>query len=154
MIREVIYAYGHPQIKATHRTTFEVTKEDYVTERGDCIIGINADKSVKDLSDDFKNALRDPFAALVILLRTSSNNKEIVLATGAKNLILTHPSSIVVRKSQYIDERTLAINSNKAAINIDRNIIRQLQKGEMLEITLVLITAQEYITNSPSQRNF
>ena len=145
MIREVIHAYGHPQIKATHRTTFEVTKEDYVTERGDCIIGIKADKSVRDLSSEFKNALRDPFSILVILLETSGNNKEIVLATGAKNLVLTHPSSIVVRKSQHIDERTLAINSNKAAININRNIIKQLQKGEMLKITLVLISKQEYL---------
>jgi len=154
MIREIIYAYGHPQIKAAHRTTFEVTKEDYVTERGDCIIGVKADKSVKDLSSEFKNALRDPFAVLVILLETSGKNREIVLATGAKNLSLTHPSSIVVRKSQHVDERTLAINSNKAAININRNMIKQLQKGEMLKMTLILITAREYLSNSLSQRNF
>ncbi len=35
--------YGHPNIKATHVKTLEITKDDGLSERGDCIIGIKAD---------------------------------------------------------------------------------------------------------------
>lgn len=47
----VIKARGHPNIKATHRTTIEVTKDNYLTGRGDCILGIDADKSLKDMKE-------------------------------------------------------------------------------------------------------
>jgi hypothetical protein len=41
-IFEKIEAWGHPNVSANNRTTFEVTKEDHLTRRGDCIIAINA----------------------------------------------------------------------------------------------------------------
>ncbi|RLF17024.1 MAG: DUF371 domain-containing protein, partial [Thermoprotei archaeon] len=37
-IVEEIIAWGHPNIRALHRSTMEITKEPYVTPRGDCII--------------------------------------------------------------------------------------------------------------------
>ena len=42
-------AWGHPNIKATHKTTLEFTKENYVSPEGDCIIGINADFNTDEL---------------------------------------------------------------------------------------------------------
>ena len=36
-------AWGHPGIKATHRTTLMLTKDADCTARGDCIIGVRAD---------------------------------------------------------------------------------------------------------------
>ncbi|HIP75502.1 MAG TPA: DUF371 domain-containing protein, partial [Thermococcus paralvinellae] len=44
MMREIIHCYGHENIKATHKSTLEITKEDFLTPRGDCIICIKADK--------------------------------------------------------------------------------------------------------------
>ena len=52
------YAFGHPNIQATHKTTLEFTKDEYVSLRGDCIIGIDADfdlKSLKKFIKTFKN---------------------------------------------------------------------------------------------------
>jgi len=60
MPREVIHCRGHENVKATHRSTLEITTEDFLTPRGDCIICVSADKSLRDLSDDFKEALRTP----------------------------------------------------------------------------------------------
>ena len=36
-------AFGHKNITANHKTTLEFTKENSVTKKGDCIIGVNSD---------------------------------------------------------------------------------------------------------------
>ncbi|HIP58595.1 MAG TPA: DUF371 domain-containing protein, partial [Archaeoglobus profundus] len=38
-MKEVITAWGHPNITAKHRTTLEITKDEELSIRGDCIIG-------------------------------------------------------------------------------------------------------------------
>ncbi|MGB9674949.1 MAG: DUF371 domain-containing protein, partial [Nanopusillaceae archaeon] len=38
----VINVKGHKLVKATHKSTLEITKDNFLTERGDCIIGINS----------------------------------------------------------------------------------------------------------------
>jgi hypothetical protein len=65
---EVLRAKGHPYIRATHRTTLEVTVEDSITPRGDCIIGVSADKSALSLSEEFKNCLRRENGVLIVIL--------------------------------------------------------------------------------------
>ncbi|HID73268.1 TPA: DUF371 domain-containing protein [Candidatus Micrarchaeota archaeon] len=47
---DVVTARGHPNIRAEHETTFEVTTEPSLTPRGDCIVGVQADKAASDLS--------------------------------------------------------------------------------------------------------
>jgi hypothetical protein len=59
---EVVHAFGHPNIQSIHPTTIMLTKERQVTKRGDCIVAVGADKSVADLSPEFKDALRQPNA--------------------------------------------------------------------------------------------
>ncbi|MEM3427878.1 MAG: DUF371 domain-containing protein, partial [Nitrososphaerales archaeon] len=49
---------GHRNICATHKTTLEITKSTHLTHRGDCIIGVGADKACVDLDQTFKDALR------------------------------------------------------------------------------------------------
>jgi hypothetical protein len=51
MVHEEIVFYGHPNVLGLHKRTIEITKDDYLTERGDCIIGINSNKSCNDLDD-------------------------------------------------------------------------------------------------------
>ena len=122
---EIIRCRGHENVKATHRSTLEFTKEDYLTPRGDCIICIEADKGINDLSEEFKAALREG-RKLLIKIRVGELVDEVV-AWGSPGLILDHPHSIVVRKSKYIDARTLAIRANKAAKDIDRRLINRLR---------------------------
>ena len=59
-IQESIVAFGHKNIQATHPTTLMFTKEKNLTETGDCIIATAADKSATNLSQQFKDALKQP----------------------------------------------------------------------------------------------
>lgn len=130
----IIIAYGHPLIKAMHRSTLEITKDNYLTERGDCIIGIRASHSCSDLPIDLKRYLLNG-GRIEVIFRIG-NLKDKLIAYGDKNLILKDDRSIVIRKSNFIDARTLAIRSNKAAKDINREIIKRLVKGEKLEIII------------------
>ncbi len=112
MLREVIHCHGHENVKATHRSTLEFTKEDFLTPRGDCIICIGADKAINDLSDEFKNALREG-KKLLIRIKVGDLVDEVVAWGGSPELILDHDVSMVVRKSTYIDARTLAIRPTR-----------------------------------------
>ena len=138
MLREVIHCRGHENVRATHRSTLEFTKEDYLTPRGDCILCIEADKGINDLSNEFKAALR---AGKKLLIRIKVGDlADEVLAEGSPGLILDHDFSMVVRKSDYIDARTLAIRANKAARDIDRKIVELLKSPEtVVEIELWIL---------------
>ena len=62
--QEYIRCRGHPLVLGTHPTTFEVTCEDHLTENGNCIIGIAADKGCAGLSAAFKRVLARDDAVL------------------------------------------------------------------------------------------
>ncbi|MEM5882323.1 MAG: DUF371 domain-containing protein [Candidatus Aenigmatarchaeota archaeon] len=124
-IKEEVIAYGHPKIQATHESTLEITKEDFLTEKGDCIIGIKANKSVIDFSEEFKIALKS--GAKVKITIIVDELQEVFYAFGSPALKLTNDKSIVIRKSDFIDDRTAVILSNKAAIDIDRRIVEKIK---------------------------
>ena len=135
-ITEIIKAKGHKNIRATHKTTFEITKERNITPRGDCIIAVSADKALKDLNTEFKQALRNQKAKLTIIIQ-AGEIFEIVKASGDEKLMLSHPTSMVIRKSSYICNRTLAVKANKAAIDLSRKLIKELQNpNQTVEIKL------------------
>ncbi|QDA31911.1 DUF371 domain-containing protein [Thermococcus indicus] len=137
MMREIIRCRGHENVRATHRSTLEFTKENYLTPRGDCILCIEADRGINDLSEDFKRALKAG-KKLLIRIRVGDLTDE-VLAEGSPELILEHEYSMVIRKSTYVDARTLAIRANKAARDIDRRIVELLKNPETTaEIELVV----------------
>ncbi|MEM7818322.1 MAG: DUF371 domain-containing protein, partial [Candidatus Aenigmatarchaeota archaeon] len=52
---------------------------------------------------------------------------EVFYAFGSPALKLTNDKSIVIRKSDFIDDRTAVILSNKAAIDIDRKIVEKIK---------------------------
>lgn len=133
---EKIIAYGSENISARHRTTFEITKEKNLTKRGDCIIGVRANKSINELDESFKRILKNNNSELEIILK-AGDEREIIKARGSENLILNHNTAIVVRKSDFICERTLAIKANKAARDINRELINKLKNPEQkLEVIL------------------
>jgi len=144
-ITETIIAYGHELIRATHETTFEITKDKSLTSRGDCIIAVRANKSVADLSREFKDLARKRGAEITIIVE-SDGEKEIVKAHGNPRLTFTHPNDIVIRKSRYVCNRTLAIKANKAAKDLSRKLIKKLQTPQRkVKITLtVKVTKKQF----------
>ncbi|WP_048152688.1 DUF371 domain-containing protein [Palaeococcus ferrophilus] len=137
MMVEKITCWGHENVRATHRSTLEFTKEDYLTPRGDCILCIKADKGMDDLSEEFKRALREG-RRLRIVIRAGDIEDE-VIAWGDERLILSHPLSMVVRKSEYVDGRTLALRANKAAKDIRRDLVELLKRPDtQVEVELIV----------------
>ena len=49
--------YGHPMVRSLHPTTYEVTKDAHLTLRGDCIIGVKADKGLSELSSGVRESI-------------------------------------------------------------------------------------------------
>jgi len=135
---EIIMAYGHELIQATHETTFEITKEKILTPRGDCIIAVRADKSVADLSREFKELAKKRGAEITIIIE-SDGEKETIRAYGDPRLTLTHPEDIVIRKSTFVCSRTLAVKADKAAKDLSRKLIEKLRNPNgKVKITLTV----------------
>jgi hypothetical protein len=136
--RENIRAFGHENIQAIHPSTLMFTKEKHLSETGDCIVGIAADKAVADLSQTFKETLRKPNAKLTIIIEAGGLTEQIN-ASGSPKLILTHLTDIVIRKSDYISDRTLAIHADKSSNDLPRELVEKLKDPrQKVNLTLVL----------------
>jgi len=134
---ETVIGYGHENVSATHKSTIEITRDDYLTPRGNCIIMVKADKAVSDLSDEVKNKLRS-YCKVKLIIEVDDLREEIC-GFGHPKLQLTDERSIVIRKSSYICPRTLMINANKAAADLDRKLIEKLkEKGRRGKIIIII----------------
>jgi hypothetical protein len=135
---EVVFGYGHENIRATHRTTLEFTKDKHLSKKGDCIIAVAADKALADLSPKFKECLRKPNAKLTILIEAGGIAEQ-VQAYGSQQLILSHPTDAVIRKSDYICNRTLAVRADKAANDLPRELVEKVKNPQQqVKITLTV----------------
>jgi hypothetical protein len=125
---ERILAYGHPNIRARHRTTMQLTKDEEISIRADCIIGVRADKSVCDLSEVLKRHLLEggEIEIEIIVGELSFAFR----AEGHPELKLSNPKDLVIRKSSYIDDRTLAIRATASSAELPREIVRALRDPE------------------------
>ena len=134
----VIFAHGHENIQATHETTFEITKEPTLTKRGDCIIAVEATKGAADLPLEFKEAARKKSAQITITIE-AGELKEIVRAKGSPRLLFTHLTDLVVRKTDYVCGRTLAIRADKAASDFSRKLVEKIRgSSQRIRITLAV----------------
>ena len=123
---ESLIAFGHKNLKGTHKTTLEITKVADVTANGDCIVGVNANKSLCDLDKSLKAIITHPLSKVILTLEVNEIVNEIE-GFGDPRLPLTSREDIVCRKSSFISERTLMVRADKAAADIDRRIIQALK---------------------------
>ena len=90
------------------------------------------------MSAKFKEKLRKPHAKLTVTIEASGLIEQ-VNAEGSPHLILTHPTDIVIRKSDYICSRTLAVHADKAACDLSRAFVEKLKNPEQkVKITLLV----------------
>lgn len=125
-VTEELFAEGHQNIVGRHRTTFEITRDTELAKRGDCIIAVGATRSLNDLSTQFKNLCRDDASRIIVELQ-AAGIKESIQGVGSRRLTLGHKSEIVGRKSAYMSDRTLMIHADKAACDLDRDLINTLR---------------------------
>jgi hypothetical protein len=134
----VFSARGHENVEATHKTTFEVTKEAALTKRGDCIIAVESTGAAADLPFEFKEAARKEGARITVTIE-ADELKETVKAKGSPQLHFTHPTDLVVRKSSYVCGRTLTIRADKAAIDFSRKLVEKLKDpNQEVKVTLAV----------------
>ncbi len=133
-----ITARGHPVLRGTHRTTLELTREEHLTARGDCIVGVAATTGCADFPADLKAAIR---AGKTFRIRLSAGSiTEEFSGQGHPDLALTHPTDIVFRRSSFTCPRTALINCTKAARDLDRRLVTLLQNpAQQLIITLEVL---------------
>jgi hypothetical protein len=118
--------WGHPNITARNRTTFEFTKESQLTSRGDCIVGVRANKSAIDLAPEFKALARSPSAVIRIEM-TVDAMRVAVVGRGSPALSLSHPTDLVGRRSNYICGRTLMVRADRAARDFPRELVEAMR---------------------------
>lgn len=134
-------AHGHENVVATHRTTFEITKEAVLTKQGDCILAVEATRAAVDLPLEFKKAARREGARITITIEVDEL-KEKVKAKGSPRLTFTDPTDIVVRKSTYVCNRTLAIRAEKAASDFSRKFVKKLKDPK--QKVIITLSVENY----------
>ena len=127
---------GHENIRANHKKTIEITKESHLTPRGDCIIGVNAKSGCADLPDKLKIKLKNPDSKVTLSIKVG-DEYFVVEGKGHPELILSDSDDIVIRKSDFICPRTLAIKCDKASNSLPRSMVRQLQDPKTIGIFTV-----------------
>ncbi|MCS7098855.1 MAG: DUF371 domain-containing protein, partial [Sulfolobales archaeon] len=133
---DVVVFSGHENVRASHRTTLEVTKDEYLTPRGDCIIGVKSSKSALDLSHCVKEVLRRGGSLLAIIV-TSSGFFDYLYASGSEKLTFKDSRKMVIRRSDYVDDSTIGLRSSKAAGDLDRSLVEALKRSERGFLVLV-----------------
>ena len=117
---------GHENIRSNHQKTIEITKESNLTLRGDCIIGVNATSSCADLPQEIKDKLKIPGTKITFSISVGKH-EFVINGKGHPDLILTHSEDIVIRKSNFICPRTLAVKCDKASDLLPRAMVTLLQ---------------------------
>ena len=128
-IVEHFEAKGHPNLKATNAATIEVTKESYLTPKGDCIVAVSSTKAAVDLSEEFKKAARN-LDAIITLEIEHCGERFFVSGRGAPQLTFMHPHDMVARRSAFLSDRTIMILADKAAKDMPRSMVRSLTNPE------------------------
>ncbi|MHA2423483.1 MAG: DUF371 domain-containing protein [Candidatus Thorarchaeota archaeon] len=133
-------AYGHENVIGDHRTTVELTSEDFLTRTGTCIIGIRSDLTLQTLSDEIKTLVRSEKTKIILRLSVDGVSEEIV-GRGSSGLTYEDNVSMVARTSTFECGRTLMVEADKAASDIDRKLISILQNPDtIIDCELVFIT--------------
>ena len=108
---------GHKNVLSHHKSTLEFTKDEHLTKKGDCILGVEASFNPDDFEkigygktriDIGYGKIRDSFS-------------------GYTNENFSKDDCMVIRRSSFLDQRTLMVKSNKISKDIDRRIITGLK---------------------------
>ncbi len=134
-LEDVVRARGHRNVRALHRTTFEVTRDDHITPRGDCIIGVSADKAAASLSREVREALSIEDSRVVLILETPGH-RDLVRARGDSRITSSDERRIIVRRSNFVEPATIAVEADKAAGQLDRGLVEELREGAPLVLVV------------------
>jgi hypothetical protein len=128
---------GHPNVTSRHKTTFEFTKDHEIGKTADCIIGVESPVTMNNIPKEMVRKIQDETTIIILRLETENAVDEI-RGYGHPELTLDHPTDIVSRKSDFKCSRTLMINADKAACDLNRELINDLRKSKPLKVTIIV----------------
>jgi len=114
-----ITARGHPNIKASHENTLELTRDETVTQAGTCIIGVGGHWPEKDLLN-LKGGVR-------ITVRCGEAEDVLTARMNPTN-ILGDP--FIIRRHPEPQPRSLCIGATKGSSALNRTLIAALRAPE------------------------
>jgi hypothetical protein len=129
MVQDQVTFYGHQNIRSLHAKTIEITKDEHLTPRGDCIIGVRADKACADLDQLLKHRLRSNSSAVKIEIIVGDESF-LISGRGDERLSMLNAHDIVVRKTNFVCPRTMSVLCNKASSDMPRKLVKMLQDQE------------------------
>ncbi|AHF99870.1 hypothetical protein HALLA_14810 [Halostagnicola larsenii XH-48] len=136
-LEEIIHARGHENVSAEHASTFEVSTDDFLTPAGDCILAIEADRAPADFDPEFVAACQQRDATITVTLE-ADGHRDSVRGRGDPELEFSSERSAVGRTSEYVDERTIALESEHAAEGFDRDLVDSLAAGADVTVTITV----------------
>ncbi|WP_144920252.1 DUF371 domain-containing protein [Halorubrum salsamenti] len=151
---ELVRAVGHEHVTAEHASTVEITTDDWLTPAGDCIVGVEADRAPRDFSAAFRDACRDAAATITATFAVGEPGDDAVdtgdpahvdeiVGRGDPGLALLDDRSMVGRTSDYTDdERTIFVDGDGAAADLDRDLVTALAEGAPVALRLEVEPAE------------
>jgi hypothetical protein len=137
---DVVAFRGHRNVRAEHPTTLEVTKDEFLTPRGDCIVGVASNKGASEIDNCVKEVLRGGGRLLAVLV-VENGLFDYIAAEGSDSMTFSDDRRIIIRRSTYVDGSTVGIKASKAAKDIRRDIVESLKQG--LRGYLILAVAED-----------
>jgi hypothetical protein len=138
MVQDEVIFYGHPNVQSLHARTIEITKDEHLTLRGDCIIGVKANKACADLDEAFKRRLKSNSAIVRIELMIGTESF-LITGMGDQRLNLLSPHDIVIRKTNFVCPRTVSVRCDKASLELPRKMVKMLQDRDTKAIFRITV---------------
>lgn len=129
MVQDEVTFYGHPNVRSLHSKSIEITKDGYLTPKGDCIIGIKANKACTDLEESIRRGLNSS-SAIVKIEVIVDDESFIIKGRGDERLTMLNPHDIVIRRTNFVCPRTMSVLCDKASSDMPRELVRLLQHQE------------------------
>ncbi|MCY1153638.1 MAG: hypothetical protein MOP50_118, partial [Nitrososphaera sp.] len=99
------------------------------TLRGDCIIGVKANKACADLDESFKHRLKSNSAVVRIEIMVGDKSL-LITGRGDERLSMLNAHEIVIRRTNFVCPRTMSVLCNKASSDVPRILVKMLQDQE------------------------
>ena len=111
----------------TNKTTFEITKDKYVTLNGDCLVACSADFNWKEIKEFISGC--DSFK-----INFTVDGKLIETIDATTNKEFSDEQELVFRLSDYLSSRTLGTNASKTAKYFSEEYRKLMKKGKKGDI--------------------
>jgi uncharacterized protein len=126
LVQDDVIFRGHHNVLSYHKKSIEITRENEISLRGDCIIGVGSNKGCGNLDQRLRDALRKNGTRVNIEIIVD-NMSFVISGRGDSELTASDTKDIVIRKSNFCCPRTVSVFCDKAASDIPGGMVRELR---------------------------